>query len=189
MKAQKDAALGWVRPLKSTEDRILYGYCTPRRPLRGSVYLLLAIGLVVLSFRIGVERGNLLVWILATIPVLFATVLAIWGLLDLITKQLFDLEVDRRARTLALSMSTEQGEALAKVGFADVKAVDIAERRPLPGERGRIRWSVTLLLQVGRRIGLGMVESSAEAERLAAEFGGLIGVPTTRSVQERRDSA
>jgi len=189
MKAQKDAALGWVRPLKSTEDRTLYGYCTPRRPLRGSAYLLLAIGLVVLSFRIGVERGNLLVWILATIPVLFATVLAIWGLLDLITKQLFDLEVDRRARTLALSMSTEQGEALAKVGFADVKAVDIAERRPLPGERGRIRWSVTLLLQVGRRIGLGMVESSAEAERLAAEFGGLIGVPTTRSVQERRDSA
>lgn len=184
MKAQKDAALGWVRPLQTTEDRILYGYCTPRRPLRGSAYLLLAIGLVVLSFRIGVERGNILVWILATIPVLFATVLAIWGLLDLITKQLFDLEVDRRARTLALAMSIEQGQALAKVGFGDVKAVDIAERRPLPGGRGRIRWSVALLLQDGRKIGLGLLESAKAAERLAAEFGGLTGVPTTRSIHE-----
>ncbi len=188
MKAPKDAALGWVRPLKTTEDRILYGYCTPRRPLRGSAYLLVAIGLVVLSFRIGVERSNVFVWILATLPVLLATVLAIWGLLDLVTKQLFDLEVDRRARTLALAMSTEQGEALAKVGFADVKSVDISERRPLPGERGRVRWNVTLLLQVGRRIGLGLLESSTEAERLAAEFSALVGVPTTRSIHERRDS-
>lgn len=186
MKAQKDAALGWVRPLKTTEDRILYGYCTPRRPLRGSAYLLLAVGLILLSFRIGVEHGTLIVWIVATIPVLIATLLASWGLLDLITKQLFDLEVDRRARTLALAMSTERGEALAKVGFGDVKSVDIAERRPLPGVRGPVRWNVTLLLQDGRKFGLGLLEDSGEAERLSAGFCGLIGVPATRSIHESR---
>lgn len=187
MKAPTDAALGWVRPLQTTEDRILYGYCTPRRPLRGSLYLLVAVGLIAISFRLGVERGTLLVWILATIPVLFATVLGIWGLLDLVTRQFFELEVDRRAKTLALAMSLERGEALKKVGYAEVKAVDVGERRPLPGSRGRVRWNVALLLQDGRKIGLGLLEDAAGAERLGSEFSALLGVPATRSVHERRE--
>jgi len=184
---RKESVLGWVRPVRSTEDTVLYEYRTPRRVLRGAFYLVLAIGLILGSFRIGVERANLAVWLVAVLPVMLATVFASWGLLDLFTRGLFELEVDRRARTLALAMPTAQGQALAKVGFADVTAVAMAERRPLPGARGRIRWSVALTIRDGRRIGLGLLEDPAEAERLAASFGELLGVSITRSLHEIRE--
>lgn len=184
--ARKESVLGWVRPVRTTEDTTLYEYRTPRRVVRGLAYVLLAAGLIVAGFLVGVDRDNLLVWLLALVPLALSAVFGSWGLLDLITRGLFELEVDRRARTLALSMTTEQGQALAKVGFADVTAVDIAERRPLPGERGRTRWNVALALRDGRRIGLGLMEDQAGAEVLAASFGGMIGVVTTRSVHESR---
>jgi len=184
---RKESVLGWVRPVKSTEDTVLYEYRTPRRPLRGAFYLILAVGLIVGSFRIGVERANFAVWLIALLPVLLATVFASWGLLDLITRGLFELEVDRRARTLALAMPTEHGQALAKVGFADVTSVAMAERRPLPGARGKIHWSVALTMGDGRRIGLGLLENAAEAERLAASFSDLLGVGISRSVHELRE--
>ncbi|MBV8881607.1 MAG: hypothetical protein JO332_16745 [Planctomycetaceae bacterium] len=187
MSARKESVLGWVRPVRSTEDTVLYEYRTPRRPLRGAVYLVLALSLIGIGFKVGVDRANLLVWLLALLPLLLATVFASWGLLDLVTRGLFELEVDRRARTLALAMPTEQGQALAKVGFAEVTGVAVAERRPLPGGRGAVRWAVSLAVQDGRKIGLGLLDDAAEAERLAASFGGLLGVATTRSVHESRE--
>ncbi|HZE99349.1 MAG TPA: hypothetical protein VE981_20260 [Planctomycetota bacterium] len=186
MKPSKEPLLGWVRPVKRTEDRILYEYRTPRRLARGLLYVALAVGLIAFGFRMGVARANLLVWILAIVPLLLSGVFASWGLLDLITRGLFELEIDRRARTLALSMPTERGEALAKAGFEDVASVDVAEQRPLPGARGRVRWSITLAMRDSRRIGLGLTEDGAEADRLAAEFCGLLGVSSTRSVHESR---
>lgn len=187
MNAKKESVLGWVRPVKTTEDTILYEYRTPRRLLRGGGYVLLAVGLIGAGFKVGVDRQNLLVWLVALLPLVLATVFASWGLLDLITRGLFELEVDRRAKTLALSMPTEQGQALAKVGFADVTAVHVVERRPLPGGRGQVRWSVALAMRGGRKIGLGLLEDAAETERLAASFGTLLGVTTTRSVHESRE--
>jgi len=149
--------------------------------------LILAIGLIIGSFKIGSDRASLAVWLIAVLPVVLATVFASWGLLDLITRGLFELEVDRRARTLALAMPTERGQALAKVGFSDVTAVAMVERRPLPGVRGRVRWSVALAMKDGRQIGLGLLDESAPAEALAASFGELLGVGTARSVHESRE--
>jgi hypothetical protein len=183
----KDPLLGALRPVSSTEDRILYEYRTPRRLLRGLVYVSIAAGLIAAAVRIGVDRQSFVVWLLAIVPLGFAGVFVSWGLLDLITRGLFELEVDRRAKTLSLSMETGHGQALTKTGFGDVAAVDIAERRPLPGARGRSRWNVTLPLRDGRRIGLGLTEDAAEADRLAAEFAALLGAPLTRSMHERRD--
>jgi hypothetical protein len=184
--AQKESVLGWVRPVRRTEDTVLYEYRTPRRAFRGGLYLVVALGLVAGSFKIGADRASLVVWLITVVPVVFATVLASWGLLDLVTKGLFEIEIDRRARTLALAMPTERGDELAKVGFADVNGVALVERRPLPGTSGRVRWSVMLALRDGRRIGLGLLEDAAEAERLAASFGELLGVGVTRSVHESR---
>lgn len=186
MSASKDPLLGCVRAVSSTEDRTLYEYRTPRRPARGVVYLLTAAALIAGGFRFGVEKSSLVVWLLCIAPLLLSGVFASWGLLDLISRGLFELEVDRRAKTLALSMNTEQGQALAKIGFGDVAAVDVAERRPLPGAPGRTRWNVTLPLRDGRRIGLGLLEECDRADRLAGEFAGLIGVDVTRSVHESR---
>ncbi|HLY10098.1 MAG TPA: hypothetical protein VKW04_12395 [Planctomycetota bacterium] len=185
--ARKESVLGWVRPVRSTEDTVLYEYRTPRRALRGAGYLALAAGLIGFGFKLGVDRANLLVWLLAILPLVLSAVFASWGLLDLITRGLFELEIDRRARTLALAMPTERGQALAKVGFADVTSVALVERRPLPGTRGRVRWSVLLAMQDGRRIGLGLLEEAAEAERLASAFGELLGVGVSRSVHETRE--
>ena len=187
MSAKKAAVLGRLRPVKTTEDTLLYEYRTPRRALRGGAYLLLAAGLIAGSFRIGVVYSDLIVWLLAAVPAAGATVLIAWGLLDLVTRGLFELEVDRRARTLALSMPMEQGQALAKVGFADVTAVNIVERRPLPGTRGRTRWGVSLAMKDGRKIGIGLLENAAEAERLASSFGDLLGVSMSRSIHEARE--
>lgn len=186
MSAQKESVLGWVRPVRRTEDRVIYEFRTPRRALRGAFYLAAAVGLVAGSFRIGADRASLAVWLVAVVPVVFATVLASWGLLDLVTRGLFEIEVDRRARTLALSMPRERGEELAKVGFGDIGSVSLVERRPLPGTSGRVRYSVLLAVRDGRRIGLGLLEDPAEAERLAAAFGELLGVGVTRSVHESR---
>jgi hypothetical protein len=185
--ATKEPVLGWVRPVRSTEDTVLYEYRTPRRALRGAAYLATAAVLVAGSFKVGTDRSNLFVWLVAAVPVGVATVLAVWGLLDLITRGLFELEVDRRARTLALAMPTERGQALAKVGFGDVASVALVERRPLPGSRGKVHWSVTLALRDGRRIGLGLLRDPGVAERLAASFAELLGVAVARSVLERRE--
>ncbi len=186
MSASKEPILGWVRPVSSTEDRTVYEYRTPRRPGRGIANILVALVLIAGGFKFGVEKSSLAIWLLCIAPLLLSGVFASWGLLDLISRGLFELEVDRRARTLALSMNTEQGQALAKMGFGDVAAVDISERRPLPGAAGKIRWNVTLPLRDGRRVGLGLMEDAAQADRLAAGFTGLLGVPLTRSVHESR---
>jgi hypothetical protein len=185
--AKKESVLGSVRPVRSTQDTVLYEYRTPRRALRGAFYVVLAIGLITGSFKFGADRANLVVWLLTLLPVICATIFASWGLLDLITRGLFELEVDRRARTLALAMPTERGQALAKVGFADVTSVAVVERRPLPGARGRVRWSVALTMRDGRRIGLGLLEETAVAERLASSFSELLGVEIARSVHESRE--
>lgn len=184
MSAKKEPILGSLRAVSSTEDRILYEYRTPRRPVRGGGYVLLAVALIAGSVKFGVDRSNLVVWILAIVPLALSGVFLSWGLLDLITRGLFELEVDRRAKTLALAMNTERGQALAKILFSDVAAVDLSERRPLPGVRGRPRWNVTLPLRDGRRIGLGLLEDAAAAEALAGGFVALLGVPLTRSVHE-----
>jgi hypothetical protein len=144
-------------------------------------------GLIAGSFKVGTDRANLVVWLIVLLPLVFATVFASWGLLDLITRGLFELEVDRRARTLALAMPTEQGQALAKVGFSDVTSVAMVERRPLPGVRGSVRWSVALAMKDGRQIGLGLLEEAALAEGLAASFGELLGVRIARSIHESRE--
>lgn len=186
MSESKEPLLGCVQQTSTTEDRILYEYRTPRRPGRGVVYLLVAIALIAGGFRYGVEKSTFVVWLLCIAPLLLSGVFASWGLLDLISRGLFELEVDRRAKTLSLSMNTAHGQALAKMNFGDVASVDISERRPLPGRPGKTRWNVTLPLRDGRRIGLGLLEDETRAGQLANSFTELLGAPLTLSVHESR---
>jgi hypothetical protein len=187
-KAPVEFVVGSLRLVRTTEDRALYTCKTPRRLARGILAVALCVAMVFLAFRVANAIGGVFGWIVAVVPLLGALILGSGGVLDIMTRPLFHLEVDRRARTLALAVPMEQGQALAKIGFDEVLTVDISERRPLPGVRGMTRWNVTLPLSNGRKIGLGLTEDGAEAERMAATFSELLKVGITRSLQESREA-
>lgn len=160
--------IGSLQQASTTEDRVLFVYRRDRKTARGVFFLCLAPAFAVAGFLLGFRLHTFLGWMASMVPLFFGGVAANWGLADLLRPTLFDLEVDHRARTLALSM----GQALAKVRFADVTAVEISEK-----DRA---WNTTLLLGDGRRIGLGLAPTAARAEATAAKFAELLGVEIRR---------
>lgn len=166
--------LGALHEVSTTEDRTLYAYRPKKRTARGAVWVAVALVLVGLAIYLGMQEGRWWGWSYAVLPSIAASAAAYCGMIDLLNRPLFQLEVDRRARTLALAMPRESGQALAKIRFADVAAVKISEKSPPP------TWNVTLQLQNGRQIGLGISDDAGQSERTAARFAELIGVQVVR---------
>jgi hypothetical protein len=167
--------LGALQVLSTTEDRTLYAYRPKRRLARGIVLLSAALLFVVLAIVAGRPTGRWYGWMFAILPSIAASAAGYCGMIDLLNRPLFQLEVDRRARTLALAMPREQGHALAKVRFADVASVEIREKGP-PAS-----WNVTLLLKNGRRIGLGISDDKTKSDDVAVRFSELMEVGILRT--------
>jgi hypothetical protein len=174
--------VGSLRQVSSTEDRTLYAYRSPWRLARGLMWLAISAFLLALAIFLGVSIGRWYAWLIGVVPLFAAAIAAIWGGVDVLNRPLFQLEVDRRARTLALAMATGQGgNALAKVGFKDVASVELSEKEDRSGSQSRLCWNVKLRLRNGRQIGLGLSTDQAEAEEIAVRFSTLIGVEIVRS--------
>ena len=167
--------LGSLRPVSSSEDRTLYAYHLKRRRGRGILWVSGALGLVACSVLFSLRMGTWTSWLLVLLPLVLASAAAYCGMLDLLNRPIFHLEIDRRARTLALMVPREQGQSLAKVRFADVSAVELREKGSPPA------WIVALALSGGRRIGIGACDRKDHAERVAAEFSMLLGVEIVRA--------
>jgi hypothetical protein len=167
--------IGALHEVSTTEDRTLYAYRPRKRTARGIVWLVIALLLVGAAIYLGLLEGRWWYWMYAIPPSIAASAAAYCGMIDLLNRPLFQLEVDRRARTLALAMPRESGQALAKVRFSDVDAVRISEKGP------PTIWNVTLQLKNGRRIGLGISDDPATSDRTASRFAELIGVQIVRS--------
>ena len=167
--------IGALHEVSTTEDRTLYAYRPKKRTARGIVWLVVAALLVGLAIYLGLQESRWWGWSYAVLPSLAASAAAYCGMIDLLNRALFQLEIDRRARTLALAMPRESGQALAKIRFSDVDAVKISEKG------SPAIWNVTLQLKNGRRIGLGISDDRATSDRTASRFAELIGVQIVRS--------
>jgi hypothetical protein len=167
--------IGALHEVLTTEDRTLYAYRPKKRTGRGVVWLVIALALVGLAIYLGMLEKRWWGWSYAILPSIAASAAAYCGMIDLLNRPLFQLEVDRRARTLAIAMPKESGQALAKVRFIDVDAVKITEKGPPP------IWNVTLQLKNGRKIGLGISDDSTQSDQVASLFATLIGVEVRRS--------
>jgi hypothetical protein len=167
--------IGALHEVLTTEDRTLYAYRPKKRTRRGIVWLVIALSLVGLAIYLGLLEGRWWGWMYAILPSVAASGAAYCGMIDLLNRPLFQLEVDRRARTLALAMPKESGQALAKVRFSDVDAVKVTEKGP------PTIWNVTLQLKNGRQIGLGISDDQGTSDQTAARFAELIGVQVVRS--------
>ena len=168
-----NAPLGFLDILSTSEDRILYAYRRDRKTVRGVFWVLFSLLLVAGAMALSRAVGEWYGWLAGVIPLIAASGAAYVGMLDLLNRPLFQLEVDRRARTVTLAMPREKGHDLAKVGFGDVVAVEIAEKAGA--------WNVTLRLKDARRIGLGISADKAKSEDVAARFASLIGVDVVRA--------
>jgi hypothetical protein len=166
------APLGTLQQASTSEDRILFVYRRDRRAGMGAVELAGALFLLAVGIAAGIKMGTFWGWILAIVPLGVGAGLASGGLAHLLRPTLFQIEVDHRARTLALSMATVRGEDLAKARFDEASAVEIAPR-------GRA-WNATILLRDGRRMGLGLSNDPAQTEATATRFAELVGVPIRR---------
>ena len=167
--------IGALHEVSTTEDRTLYAYRAKKRTARGIVWLGIAALLVGLAVYLGLQENRWWGWSYAALPSIAASAAAYCGMIDLLNRPLFQLEVDRRARTLALAMPRESGQALAKIRFSDVDAVKISEKGP-PAV-----WNVTLQLKNGRQIGLGISDDAAASDQTATRFSELIGVQVVRA--------
>jgi len=167
--------IGALHEVLTTEDRTLYAYRPKKRTGRGIGWLFIALLLVGLAFYLGMREGRWWYWMYAILPSLAASAAAYCGMIDLLNRPLFQLEVDRRARTLALAMPKESGQALAKIRFSDVDAVKVAEKGPPP------IWNVTIQLKNGRQIGLGISDDKGASEQTASRFAEMFGVQIVRS--------
>ena len=156
------APLGGLVRIAQTGDTETHVFRPRRRPLRGALQILLALALFGGALALGVRLGSFLGWLLAALPLLAAAVLIARGLTDLLARGMFQLEIDRRARTLTLSALLDQGQALTQVRFDHVKAVDVTEKDGA--------WMVSLPLADGRRVALGCYADRAEADDQAARF-------------------
>lgn len=171
-----NAPTGVLTLIFQTPDRDLYAYKPDRNFPRGLSSLAGCLFLLALDVWIGAKYPVWWGWLIGAVPLLAAAVLGTWGIVDLRAHTLFHLEVDRRARTISLAMpKTDEGHALAKVGFGEVQAVELAEQSGPPRA-----WNVTLLLRNGRKIGLGLSSAAARAEATAGLFSGLTGAPVAR---------
>jgi len=174
--------VGSLRQVSATEDRTLYAYRSPWRLARGLMWLSISALLLALAIFLGVSIGRWYAWLIGVIPLFAAAIAAIFGGVDVLNRPLFQLEVDRRARTLSLAMSNGQGgNALAKVSFNDVASVELTEKEDRSGPQPRPCWNVKLRLKNGRQIGLGLSTDKAESEEVATRFSTLIGVEIVRS--------
>jgi hypothetical protein len=173
--ASVNEPLGALQMMSTTEDRTLYVYRPKRRLTRGILLLSAALLFVTLAVYLGRPTGRWYGWMFAILPSIAASAAGYCGMIDLLNRPLFQLEVDRRARSLALAMPREKGQALAKVRFADVASVEIREKGP-PAS-----WNVTLMLRNGRRIGLGISDDKAASDETALRFSELIGVGIVRT--------
>jgi hypothetical protein len=162
--------VGVLHAISSTEDRTLYAYRPRKRTARGILWLGIALALVGAAIVLGRVVTGWMGILCAILPSIAASAAAYCGMLDLLNRPLFQLEVDRRARTVALAMPREKGHDLAKVKFGDVESVRIVEKGPPPV------WNVTLQLKNGRRIGLGVSDDKAQTDDIAARFAEMIGV-------------
>ena len=169
-----DAPLGRLSEVSSSEDRTLYEYRRKRRLIRGLCWMGAAAVLVGVAVFLGRPAGRWYAWMFAVVPSLGASALAYCGMLDLLNRPLFQIEVDRRARTLSLAMPREQGHDLAKVRYSDVSSVEIREKDSPPA------WIVALRLHNGKRIGLGLSDDPDGSRELAERFSALIGVDIVR---------
>jgi len=173
VKAPTAAFLGTLRSELVTEDTESFVYRPERRPARGvlelAAALAVAVGALLTVVRIPAWYG----WLLGALPLLVCAVLAARGLAWLWPRPMFTITIDRRARTLLVSMPTDRGQGLAKTRYADILAVEIAEKDASS--------AVSLPLGDGRRIGLGFFRRREDAEALAARFAGLIGVEVRRA--------
>jgi hypothetical protein len=167
--------IGALHEVSATEDRTLYAYRPKKRTTRGILWLGIALLLVGLAVYLGHLEGRWWGWMYAIVPSLAASGAAYCGMIDLLNRPLFQLEVDRRARTLSLAMPREAGHDLAKVRFGDVQSVKISEKGAPP------TWNVTLVLKNGRRIGLGISDDAAQSDQVATRFAQLIGVEIVRT--------
>lgn len=167
--------IGALHEVSTTEDRTLYAYRPKKRTARGIVWLVIAAILVGLAIYAGLLEGRWWGWSYAILPSVLGSAAAYCGMIDLLNRPLFQLEVDRRARTLAVAMPKESGQALAKVRFADIEAVKISEKGP------PAIWKVTLQLKNGRQIGLGISDDAALSDQTASRFAELIGVQVIRA--------
>lgn len=163
------APLGSLVRIGSTADTETHVFRPRRRPVRGALQILTAVALFAGALFLGVRLGSFLGWLLAALPLLTSAVLVARGLTDVITRALFQLEVDRRARTLTLSALLDQGQALAQVRFDQVRAVEVTEKDGA--------WLVSLPLDDGRRIALGCYADRPEADAWAERFRALILTP------------
>lgn len=168
-----DAPLGSLEELSSIEDRTLYAYRPKKRTTRGVVFLVLAFVLMAGGLVFARFLGDYASWIGLIFPLIVASGTAYCGMLDLLRRPLFHVEVDRRARTLALAISGERQE-LFKARFDEAVSVDLQRPDPRPV------WTVKIRLRDGRNIGLGVLDDLAAAESLAARFSDTLGVPVQR---------
>ena len=167
--------IGVLHEVSTTEDRTLYAYRPRKRTWRGIAWCAIALALVGLAIYLGLQESRWWGWSYAVLPSIAASAAAYCGMIDLLNRPLFQLEIDRRAHTLALAMPRESGQALAKIRFSDVDAVKISEKGPPP------IWNVTIQLKNGRQIGLGISDEKTTSEQTASRFAELIGVPIVRS--------
>jgi hypothetical protein len=167
--------LGALHELSTTEDRTIYAYRPKKRTARGIVWLAIALAFVGVAIYFGRPQGGWWTFLYAIVPSIAASAAAYCGMLDLLNRPLFQLEVDRRARTLALAMPRAKGHDLAKVKFSDVDAVKVAEKGP------PTTWNVSLQLKNGRRMGLGVSDDKAQSDEVASRFAKLIGVEVVQT--------
>jgi hypothetical protein len=177
-----DEPLGALQEVSSTPDRTLYAYRRRHRWLRGVAWVGLALLLLGVAIVLGRPAGRWYSWLFAVLPSIAASAAAFCGMLDLLNRPLFRLEVDRRARTLSLSMPREHGQALAKLRFADVSRVEVRQKGPPPV------WNVTLLLNTGKRIGLGVSDDAAASLEVARRFSELVGAELVESPRTAEDA-
>jgi len=173
VKAPTAAFLGTLRSELVTEDTESFVYRPERRPARGVLELAAALALIVGAFLLVTQVRAWYGWILGAPPLLAGAVFAARGLAWLWPRPMFTITIDRRARTLLVSMPTDRGQGLAKTRFDDVLAVEIAEKDA--------SFAVSVPLRDGRRIGLGFFRRREDADALAARFAVLMGVDVRRS--------
>lgn len=167
--------IGALHEISTTEDRTLYAYRPKKRTGRGILWLGIALALVGVAVLVGRPQSGWWTFLYAILPSILASAAAYCGMLDLLNRPLFQLEIDRRARTVALAVSREKGHDLAKVKFSDVDSVKVAEKGPPP------TWNVSLQLKNGRRLGLGVSDDKAQSDEVATRFAALIGVEVQRT--------
>src|SRR6185295_1824961 len=101
--------LGALHAVSTTEDRTLFAYRAKKRTARGILWLGIALALVGVAVFVGRPAVGGWAWLYSIVPSILASAAAYCGMIDLLNRPLFQLEVDRRAKTLALAMPKESG--------------------------------------------------------------------------------